>query len=117
MSRLADVRGMSFASAARGGSMADNNTPNQNANKSKAEGERLGPEESSATRAAERNEVASNYDDASGDDAGGITNRPYGEERQNQEALPARGTSRDDGRNLGVGDAVESNREDRRSER
>jgi hypothetical protein len=85
--------------------------------KAKAEGERWSPEESSATKAAERNEVAENYDDRNDDDAGGITNRPYGEERQNQEALPNRGASRDETRNLGVGDEVEMDREERRSER
>ena len=56
--------------------MADNNAPNQNADKSKAE-----------------------------------------EERENQEALPPRGASRDESRNLGVGDEVEMDREERRSER
>ena len=90
---------------------------NENANKSKAEGERWSPEESSATKAAERTDVASNYDDANNDEAGGITNRPYSEERENQEALPARGTSREESRNLGVGDEVEMDREERRSER
>jgi hypothetical protein len=93
--------------------MADNNTPNQNANKSKAEGDR----ETSATQAAERNQVPSNYDDANNDDAGGITNRSYSEERENQEALPTRGTSRDESRNMGVGEEVEADREERRSER
>ena len=97
--------------------MADNKTPNQNANKSKAEGERPRGDDASATKAAERNTVPSNYDDTNNDDAGGITNRPYNEERQNQESLPARGTSRDESRNLGVGEEVEADREERRSER
>lgn len=97
--------------------MADNNTPNQNANKSKAEGDRWSPEEASATKAAERNDVAGNYDDTNADDAGGITNRPIGQERDNQEALPQRGTSRDESRNMGVGDEVEADREDGRAER
>ena len=97
--------------------MADNNTPNQNANKSKAEGDRGAGQGSSATQAAERNQVPSNYDDANNDDAGGITNRSYNEERQNQESLPTRGTSREESRNLGVGDEVEADREERRSER
>ena len=96
--------------------MADNNTPNQNANKSKAEGDRRGTD-ASATVAAERNEVPSNYDDANNDDAGGITNRSYNEERQNQESLPSRGATREESRNLGVGDEVEADREERRSER
>jgi hypothetical protein len=97
--------------------MADNNTPNQNANKSKAEGERWSRDESSASTAAERNDIPSNYDDANNDDAGGITNRPYNEERQNQESLPPRGTSREESRTAGIGDEVEMDREERRSER
>ena len=97
--------------------MADNNTPNQSANKSKAEGERWSSEDTSATKAAERSQVSSNYQDTDDDDAGGITNRSYNEERENQEALPTRGASRDESRNLGVGDEVEMDREDRRSER
>ena len=96
--------------------MADTN-PNQNANKSKAEGERWSPEESSATRTAERSDASTNYNDENNDDAGGITNRSYTEERENQDALPTRGTSRDESRNLGVGDEVEMDREERRSER
>ena len=92
-------------------------TPNQNANKSKAEGERWTGEESSASQAAERTDVPSNYRDNDPDNAGGITNRPYQEERDNQEALPPRGTGRHESRNLGVGDEVEMDREERRSER
>lgn len=56
--------------------MADNPTPNEAANKSKAEGDR---------------------------DAGGITNRPLDEEMENQNALPDRGTSRE-GAHAGHGD-------------
>ena len=97
--------------------MADNDNPNQSANKSKAEGDRRGSPEASATTAAERSQIASNYEDTNDDDAGGITNRPYSEERENQEALPPRGAGRDEERNLGVGDEVETDRDDRRSER
>ena len=96
--------------------MADNNTPNQNANKSKAEGERWGSGESAST-ASEHTDVPSNYDDADNDDAGGITNRPFKEERENQESLPTRGTSRNENRTGGIGDEVEADREGRRSER
>jgi len=64
-----------------------------------------------------RTDAASGYDDANNDNAGGITNRSYEEERENQEALPTRGTSRDESRNMGVGDEVEADREERRSER
>jgi hypothetical protein len=66
--------------------MADNNVPNQAANESKAEGDR---------------------------DAGGITNRPLGEELENQNSLPDRGKSRE-GAHAGHGD---EDRDDRRSER
>ena len=97
--------------------MADNNTPNQNANKSKAEGDRWSAEQTSATKTAENNDVASNYKDTNEDNAGGITNRPFDEERDNQEALPPRGTSREDRGNLGVGEEVEADREEGRSER
>ena len=81
--------------------------PNKNANQAKAEGERWDSDETSAAK-PERSDI---------DDAGGITNRTYEEERENQEALPPRGTSRDESRNLGVGDEVESDRGERRSER
>jgi hypothetical protein len=97
--------------------VADNNTPNQNANKSKAEGDRWSSEQTSATKTAETNEVASNYKDTNDDNAGGITNRPFDEERDNQESLPPRGTSREESRNLGVGEEVEADREEGRSER
>ena len=97
--------------------MADQNTPNQNANKSKAEGERWSAEQSSATKTAENSDVASNYRDDDADNAGGITNRPFDEERDNQESLPQRGTSREESQNLGVGEEVERDREERRSER
>ena len=73
--------------------MADNN-PNPNASKPKAEDERFGD-----------------------DEAGGITNRTYEEERENQEAVPPRGTTRDESRSLGVGDEVDMDRDERRSER
>lgn len=55
--------------------------------------------------------------DADTDDAVGISNRSKEEERKNQEALPPRGTNRDESRNLGVGDEVDADREERRSER
>ena len=85
---MSRCRGTGLAIAA---TMADKNTPNQNANKSKAEGDR--------------------------DEAGGITNRSLEEERQEQAELPARGATREESRNLGVGDEVEADREERRSER
>lgn len=75
--------------------MADQDRPNQNANKSKAEGERWGSDPD-AVRNADRDENPERlYQDEDGDDAGGITNRPLSEEIGNQEALPDRGTNRD----------------------
>lgn len=55
--------------------MADQDRPNQNANKSKAEGDRYPAGEREGT--------------------GGITNRPMSEEVDNQEELPERGTHKD----------------------
>ena len=78
--------------------MADQDRPNQNANKEKAEGERWSPEEESAVHSADRDEnPATQYSDEDGDNAGGITNRPFQEEIRNQEEVPDRGTSRDSG--------------------
>lgn len=76
--------------------MADQDRPNQNANKDKAEGERWSPEEDSSIQSADRDEhPETQYEDEDGDNAGGITNRPFQEEIRNQEELPERGTSRD----------------------
>ena len=79
--------------------MADQDRPNQNANKSKAEGERW-TSDPDTVRNADRDEnpdrlYNDDEDDDEDDDAGGITNRPLSEEIGNQEALPARGTNRD----------------------
>lgn len=60
--------------------MADQDRPNQNANKSKAEGDRSTVQQSG-------------QNDRDGD-AGGITNRPLSEEVENQQDLPPRGTTR-----------------------
>jgi hypothetical protein len=94
--------------------MADQDRPNQNANKSKAEGERWGSD-SDTMRNADRDENPERlYDGGDSDDAGGITNRPLSEEVGNQEALPKRGTNRDRTRNpdgtRGEGDYGESER-------
>ena len=79
--------------------MADQDRPNHNANKSKAEGERW-ESEPDTMRNADRDENPERlYEEDSGDDAGGITNRPLSEEAGNQEALPDRGTTRDRIRN------------------
>ena len=75
--------------------MADQDRPNQSANKSKAEGERWSSDENTI-RNADRDEAPElQYDENDTDDAGGITNRPLSEEIRNQEDLPARGTARD----------------------
>jgi hypothetical protein len=97
--------------------MADSNTPNQNANKSKAEGDRRSAEQASATRAADRNDIASNYADENGDNAGGITNRPLDQEVGNQQSLPKRGMDREESRNSTADAESEMDREEGRSER
>jgi hypothetical protein len=61
--------------------MADQDRPNQNANKSKAEGERFNEEERNPVRNA---------------------NRPLSDEIDNQESLPERGTKKDQTRDPGA---------------
>jgi hypothetical protein len=79
--------------------MADQDRPNQNANKSKAEGERW-ESQPDTMRNADRDENPERlYEGDDSDDAGGITNRPLSEEVGNQESLPDRGTTRDRTRN------------------
>jgi len=79
--------------------MAEQDRPNQAANKSKAEGERWRSEPDSVRKADRDENPERLYDDQDGDDAGGITNRPLSEEVGNQESLPERGTTRDRTRN------------------
>ncbi|HVJ26459.1 MAG TPA: hypothetical protein VM493_02920 [Vicinamibacterales bacterium] len=75
--------------------MANQDRPNQNANKSKAEGERWSSDPNSV-RNADRDELpVEQYDSNDTDDAGGISNRPLSDELSNQEGLPSRGTARD----------------------
>jgi hypothetical protein len=79
--------------------MADQDWPNQAANKSKAEGERW-TSDPDTVRNADRDEHPERlYDSDDADDAGGITNRPLSDEIGNQESLPERGTNRDRTRN------------------
>jgi hypothetical protein len=75
--------------------MADQDRPNQNANKSKAEGDRW-TSDPNAVRNADRDEHPERLynDEDDSDDAGGITNRPLSQEIGNQESLPERGTNR-----------------------
>ena len=80
--------------------MPDQDRPNQNANKSKAEGERFSEEErKDETNAAPDTHPERQYDENDRDDAGGITNRPLSDEIGNQQSLPERGTTKDQTRN------------------
>jgi hypothetical protein len=94
--------------------MADQDRPNQNANKSKAEGERWTSDANTVGNADRDENPERLYDVDNADDAGGITNRPLSEEVDNQEALPERGTNRDRTRNPDAtrpeGDYTENNR-------
>jgi hypothetical protein len=80
--------------------MADQDWPNQNANKSKAEGDRYSePERKDVTNADPDRHPERQYDGDDSDTAGGITNRPLSDEIGNQESLPERGTTKDQTRN------------------
>lgn len=85
--------------------MADQNAPNDASQKSKAEGERWKADDS---HAASDQQAA-----ATGQQGGGITNRPLSEEAENQAELPERGTSQP-GAHAGHGGG---DRGERRSER
>ena len=74
--------------------MADKDTPNRAANKDKAEGERWQSEEGVIPNC--ESSTDRRYKDDDRDNAGGITNRPIGEEIDNQNTLPDRGRSQDD---------------------
>ncbi len=76
--------------------MADKDTPNRAANKDKAEGERWQSEQGVIPNS--ESSTDRRYEDTNGDDAGGITNRPIGEEIDDQNTLPDRGRSRSDER-------------------
>ena len=76
--------------------MADNDTPNRAANKDKAEGERWKSEQGVIPNS--ESSTDREYEDTNGDNAGGITNRPIGEEIDNQNALPERGRTQSDER-------------------
>ncbi len=74
--------------------MADKDTPNRAANKDKAEGERWKSEEGVIPNS--ESSTDRRFRDDNGDDAGGISNRPIGEEIDNQNTLPDRGRSQND---------------------
>lgn len=77
--------------------MADQDTPNQSANKSKAEGERFSEQGRNPVRNADRDtHPERQYNTPDSDNAGGITNRPLSDEIENQESLPERGTKADE---------------------
>lgn len=79
--------------------MADQDTPNRNVNRDKAEGDRW-QSDSNTVRNADRDENPERlYQEKDSDGASGITNRPLSQEIGNQEALPERGTNRDRTRN------------------
>jgi hypothetical protein len=67
----------------------DPSMPDPAANKRKADGERWTSESDTVER-RDRDTV----DSTTGDEGGGITNRPLEEESANQEAMPKRGDSR-----------------------
>jgi hypothetical protein len=75
--------------------MADKDIPNRPANKDKAEGERWRSDQDTVPD-SESSTSRSYTDD--GDNAGGITNRPLGEEIDNQNSLPDRGRTQEDER-------------------
>ena len=70
--------------------MANENTPRDASSKSKAEDDRWGSD----------SETVERYDrersGSTGEDAGGITNRPLSEEQSEQNELPERGRSKSD---------------------
>jgi hypothetical protein len=83
----------------------DRNTPNQAANKSKAEGDRWNSE---ADTVEQRDRSRASDRTSGPDEGGGITNRPLEEEMKNQDLVPDRGESRE-GAHAGHGDRSRSN--------
>lgn len=79
--------------------MANSNVPNDASEKSQAEGDRW----ESDSEAVERYDQTVGDATAGDEGGGGITNRPIGEEVENQASLPPRGESRD-GAHAGHGD-------------
>ena len=80
--------------------MADQDRPNQNANKAKAEGERSAADASRGGSPRDGHPERS-YPAGERSGTGGITNRPISEEMENQEELPERGTQKDETSNPG----------------
>ncbi|PYR94041.1 MAG: hypothetical protein DMF84_07415 [Acidobacteria bacterium] len=67
--------------------MAEKDTPTRSSNMEKAEGDRDTVANTDTTRRSEWGEGTS--------EGGGITNRPLGEEMENQEQVPERGDRKD----------------------
>jgi hypothetical protein len=84
----------------------DRNTPNQAANKSKAEGERWKSEPDTVEK-RDRSQASERTTES--DEGGGITNRPLEEEMRNQDLVPDRGESRQ-GAHAGHGERQRNNR-------
>jgi hypothetical protein len=82
--------------------MAHEKVPNDASAKSKAEGERWQSDSETVERYDERTS-------GTGEQGGGITNRPIGEEVENQASLPDRGESRE-GAHAGHGDRKKEER-------
>jgi hypothetical protein len=82
--------------------MANKDVPNDASAKSKAEGDRWESESDTVERSDQR--VGQ-----SGEEGGGITNRPIGEEIENQASLPERGESRE-GAHAGHGERKKEER-------
>jgi hypothetical protein len=81
--------------------MANEKVPNDASAKSKAEGERWQSDSETVERYDERSRT--------GEQGGGITNRPIGEEVETQASLPDRGDSRE-GAHAGHGDRKKEER-------
>lgn len=87
----------------------DTDVPNETANKSNAEGERWRSESDTVER-RERNRAAE--PETNSKEGGGISNRPIGEEVENQDHVPGRGEARQ-GAHAGHGDRKRSVEEER----
>jgi hypothetical protein len=88
------VRQRAGAADLEDSTMADKNTPNRAANMEKAEGDRWRSDDD-AVNPTDAERPGERYDSERG---AGISNRPVGEEIENQEALPERGLSQEDER-------------------
>lgn len=85
--------------------MDDKTTPNQSANKSKAEGERWSSNADTVQKRERESEGKPERSEGytGGGTASGITNRPLEQEDENQAAVPPRGETRE-GAHAGHGD-------------